>query len=490
MMPILIVVNNAGDFDFQMEGVKVITAQDYLTEKEHFKIKGARVFNLCNAYRYQSTGYYVSLLAAARGHKAVPDITTIQDTKAHSIVRIKCDELEQLMQKSLASVSENDYTLNIYFGKSIDPEFRQLSEKLFFQFQAPLIKAHFLRFNGKWNLHQLGLLSAGELMPEDKKYVVDSAREFFNAKRFTLKKPAIKGYELAILVNPDEKEPPSNKMAIKRFIMAASSLGINATTITKDEYNHIGEYDALLIRETTSVNHYTYRFSRRAAVEGLVVMDDPESILKCCNKVYLAELLERNNILTPRTIVLNKENINKLTRTYSFPLIIKQPDSAFSLGVKKISNTEELLFESKKMFEKSDLIIAQEFFPTEFDWRIGIVNGTPIYACKYYMADNHWQIINSKRNGSTRYGKCETFSIEEVPDYVLNVAVKAANLIGKGLYGVDMKEVDGKGYVIEVNDNPNIDAGVEDKILKNNLYEIIMQIYLERIQKIKNHVKV
>jgi glutathione synthase/RimK-type ligase-like ATP-grasp enzyme len=36
--------------------------------------------------------------------------------------------------------------------------------------------------------------------------------------------------------------------------------------------------------------------------------------------------------------------------------------------------------------------------------------------------------------------------------------------------------------VIEINDNPNIDAGIEDKILKERLYEIIMEVFLTRIK--------
>ena len=45
-----------------------------------------------------------------------------------------------------------------------------------------------------------------------------------------------------------------------------------------------------------------------------------------------------------------------------------------------------------------------------------------------------------------------------------------------------MKEVEGKFYVIEINDNPNIDAGIEDKILKDRLYDIIMEVFLNKIK--------
>ena len=46
----------------------------------------------------------------------------------------------------------------------------------------------------------------------------------------------------------------------------------------------------------------------------------------------------------------------------------------------------------KMLFEKSAILLAQAFTPTEFDWRVGLLNGVPLYACKYYMAKGHWQI--------------------------------------------------------------------------------------------------
>ncbi len=53
--------------------------------------------------------------------------------------------------------------------------------------------------------------------------------------------------------------------------------------------------------------------------------------------------------------------------------------------------------------------------------------------------------------------------------------------MGDGLYGIDIKERQGKYYVIEVNDNPNIDSGCEDRILKDALYEQIMQVFFARM---------
>jgi glutathione synthase/RimK-type ligase-like ATP-grasp enzyme len=53
------------------------------------------------------------------------------------------------------------------------------------------------------------------------------------------------------------------------------------------------------------------------------------------------------------------------------------------------------------------------------------------------------------------------------------VALKACSVVGKGLYGVDIKEVDGDYVVVEVNDNPSIYAGYED-LRDKEIYEKII----------------
>jgi Glutathione synthase/Ribosomal protein S6 modification enzyme (glutaminyl transferase) len=127
--------------------------------------------------------------------------------------------------------------------------------------------------------------------------------------------------------------------------------------------------------------------------------------------------------------------------------------------------------------------VAQEYVPTNFDWRVGICDRRALYVCRYHMARRHWQVIKRDDSGSTSSeGAVETLSVGEAPDDVVKMALKAANLIGDGLYGVDLKQVGQKCYVIEVNDNPNIDSGIEDIVLKDALYREIMGIFLKRIE--------
>jgi len=484
-MPSLIVVDNPEDWPHALAGVEVVAARQYLTDSAFITRRNLRIYNLCRSYRYQSIGYYVSLLAAARGHRPLPGVKTIQDLKSSVVVKSISDELDQLIQKSLAPLQSSDFTLSIYFGKNLAKRYAVLSRKLFALIQTPLMRAQFswsIR-QKKWLLQSIGPLAISDVPDSHHEFLLESTIAYFKGRQAWPKAQVRPPYDLAILVSPDEKEPPSNEKALQRFEKAALRAGFAPYRIGRDDYSHIGEFDALLIRETTSVNHHTYRFARRAAAEGLVVIDDPESILKCTNKVFLAEILERHKIPTPRTFIVHRDNRSKLKTELEFPIVLKQPDSSFSQGVVKVENPAELKEWLERLLAKSDLVIAQEFLPSSFDWRIGIFDRQPLYACRYFMAKKHWQILKRDSGGvKTDEGRFDTLPVEEVPEPVMQVALKAANLIGDGFYGVDLKQIGDKVYIIEVNDNPSIDGNVEDKYLKDELYDRIMQGILKRVE--------
>ncbi|MGB4054888.1 MAG: carboxylate--amine ligase, partial [Porticoccaceae bacterium] len=165
----------------------------------------------------------------------------------------------------------------------------------------------------------------------------------------------------------------------------------------------------------------------------------------------------------------------------SYPMVLKMPEGSFSNGVFKATTRSELVERLDRLFETSALVLAQEYLFTDYDWRIGVLNGRAIFACKYRMARNHWQIYN---HNSKRYfsGGFETLPTFEVPKVVLDAAIKACKIIGNGLYGVDIKEVDGRAYVIEVNDNPSMDYKVEDAYLGDELYMQVMAEFCRRLE--------
>jgi glutathione synthase/RimK-type ligase-like ATP-grasp enzyme len=475
----IIVVNDIAHGPL-LEGTELVAARDYLSDSSWAEQRGCRVLNLCRSYRYQKSGYYTSLLAHARGHRPLPSLATMQAAKSSTIVRFVSDELHDELQRSFVAEPSAAVTLEIFFGREASGQHLPLGAALFGRLALPLMRASFVRDRtGEWSLSSCVPLATEQLTPDRRLLLLEAMRTFLR-RRHTPRRPDHGRYDLAILHDPREAEPPSNEEALRRFQRAAEAEGLAVELIEREDYARVAEFDALFIRETTAVNHRTFRFAQRAAKAGLVVIDDPESILSCTNKVYLAEALGRHGIAAPRTMIAHRGNLGQVVETLGFPCVLKQPDSSFSQGVVKAADPDEFRAQTAWLLRRSDLVVAQAFTPTAFDWRIGVLARKPLFACRYYMANWHWQVV--RRDGDERTeGGSDCVPLANVPPAVLDTAVRAANIIGDGLYGVDLKDIDGQVYVIEVNDNPSLDAGCEDLLLGDALYRGIMADFRRRL---------
>ncbi|MEI6069599.1 MAG: RimK family protein [Methylococcaceae bacterium] len=481
----LLVVDNLSDWNPYYPSDQVITFETYLATGQGESEQRVRVINLCSSYSYLSDGYYCSLLAEARGHHVIPSVKVLNDLGKKALYQLQLDDLSQTLTRAFKSRvnQDNEITLLSYFGTTADPAFQELARQLFDRFSCPVLEVS-LVFRQQWEINGLKPVSH-RVLDDPQQTVFAEALDKFS-KKVWRKGRARKAarYDLAMLINPEEQLPPSNRGALKKFIKIGRELGIEVELISRQHYGRLPEFDALFIRETTGIDHHTYRFAKKAEAQGLVVIDDPTSMLRCANKVYLADLFRTHHVPSPKTWLLHKGNalhLDRVEREAGFPMVIKIPDGSFSRGIVKVNNRQELNSKVEELFQKSALLLAQEFLYTEFDWRIGIFNNRALYACRYYMVKNHWQIYHHHESRIDS-GHFETLPTFEVPKAVLEAALKATQPIGNGLYGVDVKEKNGKGYVIEVNDNPNIDSGVEDKYLGDELYRLIMGEFLRRME--------
>lgn len=480
-MKAIIVVENPSRWPLELEGAELVSARNYLVGETWTERKRLRVYNLCRTYSYQTQGYYVSLLAAARGHRPLPTVETMQDLRLKPVVRLVSEQLEERIQKSLSPLKTNRFELSIYFGRNLAVRYDALARAIYDQFPLPLLRASFERRGKVWTLSSVRPIATLEIPDSHRPFIIKQAEAHFGrASRSAHTKPTFR-YDLAILNDEAAVDSPSDPKALRKFVKAARDLSIDARLISLSDAANIGEFDALFIRETTAVNHPTYRLSRRAETEGLVVIDDPISILRCTNKVFLAELFARNRIPHPVTLVAHSDNVASIPDVVGLPCVLKKPDSAFSRGVIRV-DTAEALEEQVKMFLKdSDLVVAQRYTPSDFDWRIGVLGGKALFACRYHMARGHWQIVATGSTGRRRYGRVEAVPLEQAPAEAIEIATRATRLIGDGLYGVDIKESKGEFVVIEINDNPNVDAGCEDAATGPLLYTTVMDWFRHKL---------
>lgn len=457
---------------------------DYLSGAQNSDARGTLVVNLAPDYRYLSTGYYCSLLAEARSQRVIPSVRTIEDLSRKTIYGLTTRNLSRLArQLSPEDESAHHLTFYSYFGFSPRKGGGKLCRQLFEHFPAPILRIE-LALRKEWEVSRLTLMPLRRLPAQEHENFIEGFHRFLGKRwRRSSRSRNRYRYDLAVLHAPGESMPPSDRGALARLTRVGRRMKVNVELVTHRDYPRIAEYDALFIRETTAINHPTFDFATRAQEEEIPVIDDPDSILRCTNKVYLNELLNRHRIAQPRTFILNRENLGEALRQFDLPIVLKVPDGSFSRGVFKADDAAGFSAIAHRLLADSELVLAQEFIYTPFDWRIGVLNGQPLFACKYFMARKHWQIYDHSASGKrAREGGWETVGVEDAPANVLATALKAARLIGDGLYGVDIKALGERAVVIEINDNPNIDAQVEDAVLGERLYELLLEEFIRRIE--------
>jgi len=272
--------------------------------------------------------------------------------------------------------------------------------------------------------------------------------------------------------------------ALQRFKQTAERLGHEFNFMFRSGLSEIPNYDAVFIRATTDPLYTAYVVSKTAWVLGLKVIDDPESIRICANKIHQYRLFEKYDVPRIPTLFLNKEEfhhrqIEEIFELFGKPVVIKAPYTSFSKYVEKVSCETSFREVAKRFFRRSDYIVVQKFMPSRFDWRVGVLNGEVLYVCKYMMPKGRWK-HGVKRRGKPSFiwGRTVTLKRDNAPQRLKEVALKACSVVGKGLYGVDIKDVNGDYVVVEVNDNPSIYHGQED-YRDRDIYEKIISFLAE-----------
>ena len=502
-----------------LAGLPSVSADAYLEGQNETLEEHRVVVNLCRSYQYLSKGYYVSLLAEARRQRIYPSLEEIEaignpftyfrwlqetgvKTLDYQIVPGRSRLVPKVMvvpreprsksadRPALVRLSEGVrfepleagfVEITTVFGRTPDHRFKRQAAAVFRMFSFPLLEIRFYHTPEGFRVGRLAPLPITQAEPED----LARLREAIEKGPSRLLAPAPEQptpHRIACLWDPDDELAPSDEDAIERFERVAARRGVLFETIGLSDIGRLPEFDALLIRTVTAVGHPSFNFAQTAETLGIPVIDDPSSILKCSNKIFLYELFRKHGLPMPETAVLSRKSYREDVAPLGFPVILKVPDGTFSQSVKKAETPEELESIVKEMFKKSPLLIAQKFMPTAFDWRVGLLRGKVLWVARYHMARDHWQIAQRTEKGGTRYGRVEAVPAEQAPPEVLELARTGAALLGDGLYGADIKETEHGPVLIEINDNPNLEAGYEDAVTKDGPYEEILDALLERIE--------
>ncbi len=495
-----------------------VSVDRYLEGDPDTLAEGRTVVNVCRNYGYLSRGYYVSLIAEARRQRVLPPLEAMEGANnpfsyfrvlqeagvrtldyrlqpGRRLVprRIALGEAGERAAALVGDVSGTDgralrlersasgwLDVPSAFGYARDRRFRRVSAAIYRAYPFPLLRFRMFHTEDGWRLGQIQPLPLPQASPAEVELLAERLGRGLSALAATAPPPP-RLHRLAVLYDPDDKTSPSDEGTLDRFARVAARRGLIAERIGKNELGRLAEYDALFIRTVTAINHVSFTFSQTAASLGMPVIDDPASIVKCSNKIFLYELFRKHGLPMPDTTVLSPRNWHDEVRPLGWPVVLKVPDGTFSLAVKMARSEQELEALARELFRKTPLLLAQRFTPSTFDWRVGVLENRPLWTARYHMAPGHWQIAD--RSGrSTRFGKVEAVPIEQCPAPILELALAGTALIGDGLYGVDIKETEGGPVLIEINDNPNLESGLEDAAEKDRPYEAIVDCFLRRIE--------
>lgn len=483
-----VVVTDAGHLPM-LDGVEVVGALDYLEGRCGNLPPGTVVVNLCRDYGHRSAGYYVSLLAEARQQRVVPDVEALQQLRSPMATLrrlqeagIDVSDAREPRRRAFAHAAAGDpeaaergcAEIWSVFGTTRDARFRDLCAAVHRACPAPLLRLRLVADEEGWMVAQVACGSLADIDTPEAELLVAALAQ---SRPPLPRRPAPRrapAFRIACLWDPADAYAPSDAETLHVFAHAAARRGAVFEHLGPEDLGRLARYDALFIRTVTAVDHVSYTFAQAAECLGIPVIDAPRCILRCSNKAYMQERFDRGGVPTPRTRTISRATPFEAVRDLGFPLILKQPDGTFSQAVEKAGDRAEFEVLSRQLFQRSPLLIAQEFVPTDFDWRIGILEDRVLFACRYHMAAGHWQIVKHAQNGERDYGDVEAVATASVPRRVLEAALAAAGLVGGGLYGVDVKDTPRGPLVIEVNDNPNIQTGFEDAVAGHDIYDRIL----------------
>src|SRR5450631_3431263 len=245
----LIVVEKAADFRWADADSRVVTAEEFISERSDTRAEGRKrarkVINLCRNYDYLSLGYYCSLLAEARGDRITPSVESILDLQHRNTQHASLARLDRLIA-GLDEVprSINTLSFHVFFGHIEDPELADLARKAFELFRCPLLEIELERPEGGsgWKTVSVKALDPREVDVSRDGLFLGALEEFTRRRWTPAVAQSVPKMDLAILHDPTDPLPPSNLATLERIVEVGQSMDIAVELIRKKDYSRLTQF--------------------------------------------------------------------------------------------------------------------------------------------------------------------------------------------------------------------------------------------------------
>ena len=245
----------------------------------------------------------------------------------------------------------------------------------------------------------------------------------------------------------------------KALYNTATKKGLDVRLV--DSRNIIMDTDDLELRQREfgdillqrSISHFRGQFLTYCLeLCGYNVINDSKIGEVCGNKLLTSMILKKHNIPTPKSYFsFNSDSAAEFIESVDFnsnPVVFKPVIGSWGRGVFPVRNREtgkiiiEMREESTSPF--SNIFYFQELIhrPPR-DIRCIVVGDKLVAAVYRYSSEDEW------RTNVAKGGKAELIKVtNELEDLALN----AANVVGKGILGIDMMEDEARGLLVhEIN---------------------------------------
>lgn len=211
--------------------------------------------------------------------------------------------------------------------------------------------------------------------------------------------------------------------------------------------------DAVIPRIGASVTFHGAAIIRQFEMLKIYTAASSDALLRSRDKLRCLQLLAMENLGVPKTIYLDTiTDVDKVINAVGgLPLIIKLLEGTHGLGVvlaETKKTTESILDAFYKIKER---VIVQEFIKESngADVRAFVVDGKIVAAMKRKALPGEFR-SNLHRGGNAIHVKLTSKEIE--------TALKAVEVLGLDIAGVDMLQSNRGPLVLEVNPSPGLEG--------------------------------
>jgi len=295
-----------------------------------------------------------------------------------------------------------------------------------------------------------------------------------------------------ILYYKRQKDITPNDYGVSRFLAAAQAMGITLEIVCTDQFQLIvsdednkvlldGEPtqlpDFLIPRLGSNTSYFALALIRQLENLGVRVFNTSRAIEGVKDKLYMHQVLAKNGLPTPKSMVLKYPlNIDLVRQEIGFPIIVKNITGTEGQGIYLCPTESEFLDLAELIYShnRQAQVLLQHFMHSSKgqDLRVFVVGGKVLGTMRRFSDTSF------KANFSRGGGQVSPFELTPQIEYL---ALETARLANLEIAGIDLLFDHKDGFTIcEANSSPGF-RGLE-QVVGNHIAEDILAHVREQIK--------